>query len=72
MSVVLPFECEHESKCATNGKDQACANKDACHMPTCSVCGTEMIAKVMERDSALLPGELRWMRYACPVCEEES
>lgn len=69
MSMVLPFECDYEQECATNGKDPECANRDACHMPTCPDCGADMVVKVMERDSAGLPNGLKWMRYACPVCE---
>lgn len=69
MSMVLPFECEHEAACATRGKDPRCANRDACRMPTCPDCGAEMVVEVMERDSAGLPEGLKWMRYACPACE---
>lgn len=69
MSMTLPFECDHEAECATRGKDPRCANRDACHMPTCPGCGAEMVVEVIELDSAGLPEGLSWMRYACPACE---
>ncbi len=69
MSDILPFECDHERDCATNGRDPQCANSDVCFMPTCPECGAAMVVKVMEMDSAWLPDGLSWARYVCPECE---